>query len=416
MSWRNNGTTAMRWWHFAVCCSLLATLSLPGVASAGQDRFNQARELAFAGDREGAREILRELIEARPNHWDGRILLGRTLAWDKRYDEAREELLVVVRAKPNYSDARSALADVEMWSDHPAAAIAFLDEGLASSPNNENFLYKKASAQRKLGDLGDAMITLDRLLDRNPSHAQGAKMFAGLRERRAKNKFGLGYGYTDVDTLSSAWHGASAQFSRRTGLGSFSLRANWSRRFDRTGKQFEIDAYPRIVDGLYAYVNYGYSADSLYPTHRFGGELYANLPQGIELSAGFRRLQFENSDVTIYTGTVAKYVGNWWISARPYITPKSVGTSRSYALTVRRYFGSRDTFIGLTAGTGSSPGELQDITDLVRLDSRKLGVRVSWALTDMFILKIGARYGWEELIRGRERNQFNAALGIERRF
>lgn len=416
MSSRTNNDVTTHWWTLVACCTLLLALAVPANAGAAQDRFMQARELAFDGDREGARQVLRELLDENPDHWDARILLGRTLAWDKRYAEAREELLIVVRAKPNYSDARNALVDVELWSDHPEVAIGFLDDGLASSPNNEDFLYKKAAAQRQLGMLRDAMITLDRLLDRNPSHERGAKMFASLRVRRAKNKFGLGYGYTDVDTLSSAWHGASAQLSRRTSLGSFALRANWSRRFDRTATQFEIDAYPRIMDGLYAYVNYGYSADKLYPKHRFGGELYANLPKGVELSAGFRRLQFGGSDVTIYTGTVAKYVGNWWISLRPYVTPKSIGTSQSYALTVRRYFGNRDTFIGLTAGTGSSPNDIQDVTDLTRLDSRKLGMRASWAFTDLFTLTLGARYGWEELVAGRERNQFNVALGIDRRF
>jgi YaiO family outer membrane protein len=393
---------------------VVATFAPP--AEATQDQYDQARELAFSGDREGARVVLRELLDAKPNHWDARILLGRTLAWDKQYDAAREELLIVVRAKPNYNDARNALADLELWSDHPAAALAVVDAGLSRDPNNEDFLFKKATAERKLGMLGDARITLDRLLDRNPGHARAASMFASLKVERAKNKFGMGYGYTEIDTLSNAWHGASAQLSRRTGRGSFTLRANWSQRFDRTATQFEIDAYPRIVDGLYAYVNYGYSADRLYPTHRMGGELYANLPHGIELSAGFRRLEFESSEVTIYTGTVAKYIGSWWISVRPYITPKAVGTSRSYAATVRRYFGHRDTFIGVTAGMGSSPGDVQDITDLARLDSRKIGMRMSWAASDLMIIKFGARYGWEEMLGDRERNQFNVAFGIERRF
>jgi len=416
MSLRIDNDNTARWWHTITCLVLLTALAAPGNASAGQDRFNQARELAFAGDREGAREIIHELLATQPNHWDARILLGRTLAWDKRYEEAREELLVVVRAKPNYSDARNALADVELWSEHPAAALALLDDGLARSPNNEDFLYKKAKAQRDLGMLPDAMVTLDRLLDRNPSHTQGASMFASLRVRRARNKFSLGYGYTEVDTLSRAWHGASAQLSRRTGLGSVLLRVNWSQRFGSRATQFEIDAYPRIMDGLYVYVNYGYSADRLYPEHRFGGELYANLPRGVELSAGFRRLQFANTDVTIYTGTVAKYVGNWWISLRPYITPKSIGTSQSYALTARRYFGNRDSFIGLTVGTGSSPGDIRDVVDLVRLDSRKVGMRVSWGVSDLFSLKLGAGYGWEELASGRVRNEFNVAFSIERRF
>ncbi len=399
-----------------LCIALLVAFASPTTALAGQDRYDQARELAFAGDREGARVILRDLLTDSPNNWDARILLGRTLAWDKRYDEARAELQSVVQAKPRYADARNALVDVELWSDHPEQAIAVLDDGLAHDPNNTDFLLKKATAQKKIGLEGDAMVTLDRLLDRDPSNERAAEMFRSLRVERAQNKFGIGYGYTDMDTLSSAWHGASAQLSRRTPIGSFAVRMNWSRRFDSTAKQFEVDGYPRIMNGLYAYVNYGYSADRLYPNHRYGAELYANLPHGIELSGGFRHLVFDNSEVTMYTGTVAKYVGNWWISLRPYITPKSAGTSQSYALTVRRYFGDRDTFVGVTAGGGSSPGELQDVTDLLRLDSRKVGVRVSWAFTDLFILKASARYGWEELINNRDRNELSFALGFDRRF
>lgn len=394
----------------------LALVLLVPAAALAQERYDQARELAFAGDREGARTLLHELLADSPNNWDARILLGRTLAWDKRYDEAREELLYVVRAKPGYSDARNALADVELWADRPEAALAVVEEGLRGDPNNTDFLFRKATAQRKIGELGGAMVTLDRLLDRDPSHARAASMFNSLRVQRAKNKFGIGYGYTDMDTLSTPWHGASAQLSRRTGIGSFSLRMNWSHRFERSAKQFEIDGYPRIMDGLYVYVNYGYSSDRLFPRHRYGAELYTNLPHGIELSAGFRRLEFANSDVTMYTGTVAKYIGSYWISLRPYITPKSLGTSQSYALTVRRYFGDRDTYLGLTVGTGASPGELQDVSDLVRLDSRKIGLRGSWAFTDLFLLKASARYGWEELLGDRERNEISFALGFERRF
>ena len=125
------------------------------------------------------------------------------------------------------------------------------------------------------------------------------------------------------------------------------VRANYANRFREDTAQYEIDAYPRLAKGLYAYVNYGYSSHRFFPKNRVGGELYANLPHGVELSGGFRWLQFESSEVTIYTGTIAKYQGNYWISLRPYITPKSEGTSQSYNLTVRRYFGGPDNYLGV---------------------------------------------------------------------
>ena len=194
------------------------------------------------------------------------------------------------------------------------------------------------------------------------------------------------------------------------------LRANYANRFRKSAKQFELDAYPKLANGLYLFVNYGYSQDSLYPRHRYAAEMYTNFGGGFEMSAGFRRLEFAGSQVTIYTGTIAKYQGSWWLSFRPYITPKREGTSRSYQLTVRRYLGDADSFIGVFGGIGSSPGEVNDVTDLQRRDSWKVGARLDKTLGDMFILKLSARYGWEELFVGRDRRQFGFGVGFERRF
>ena len=67
-------------------------------------------------------------------------------------------------------------------------------------------------------------------------------------------------------------------------------------------------------------------------------------------------------------------------------------------------------------GIGSSPGEVNDVTDLQRRDSWKVGARLDKTLGDMFILKLSARYGWEELFVGRDRRQFGFGVGFERRF
>jgi len=396
--------------------TLLLSLMLPTAAMAMQDRFQQARTLAFDGQRQEARAILQQLLQDKPEFWDARILLGRLYAWDKQYDEAREHLLQVVRAKPGYTDARSALADVEIWSGNYERAVGLLDEGLSSHPTNQDLLYKKALAQRKLGDYSGASVTLEQLHDVNPAHAQAARLYASMREQRRRNKFSLNYGYTDINRLADPWHIGSVQVSRRTGIGTVVGRYNYTNRFGRSAQQFEIDAYPRIVNGLYAFINYGYSDDSLFPQNRYAAELYANLPGGIELSGGFRYLDFRSSKVTIYTGTLAKYLGNWWLSFRPYITPKAIGTSRSYQFTARHYFGDADNYLGVTGGVGSSPGELLDVTDLVRTDSWKVGLRLQKSLGDAFLLKLSGRYSDEDLISGANRRELGFGIGFERRF
>lgn len=405
-------TRVVRW---AGTVALVVTLALPVTALAQSD-FDRARELAFAGSRDEARTLLMELLEERPEHWDARILLGRLYAWDGRYQEGREHLLVVVRAKPDYADARVALADLELWSDNPERALEVLEEGLRREPTRQEFLLRAARAQKDVGELERAAVTLDRLLDVNPSHGDGQRLFRSLRRDRMRSKMGLSYGYTGLDDLDRPWHEASFQLGTRTGIGTVIARVNWANRFERNTAQYELDAYPKLFDGLYLYLNYGYSPFALYPRHRMGAEAYVNIDGGIELSAGLRHLKFESRDVTIYTGTLAKYQGSWWIAFRPYITPKDLGTSRSYQVTVRRYFGNADSYLGVIGGIGSSPGEFTDSTDLLRNDSWKVGLRGQVPLGDVVLLKYSGGYGWEEFTSGRERRSFSFNFGFERRF
>ena len=132
----------------ALAAVALATAATP--AAATDDRYDRARQLAFSGERDAARELLTELIAERPEHWDARILLGRLFAWDKRFDAAREQLLAVVRAKPHYTDAISALLDVEIWSKNWQRALEFADQGLAQRPTDQEFLYRQSVAHGQL--------------------------------------------------------------------------------------------------------------------------------------------------------------------------------------------------------------------------------------------------------------------------
>jgi tetratricopeptide (TPR) repeat protein len=123
-------------------------LSVVGLSQAeGIDGlYAQARELAFNGKRQAARDICTSILEKNPNYHDARLLLGRLYLWDWKYELARAELTQVLTLKPAYADARDALIDVELWSDHPEAALPLCEEGIHLDPSYKIFYYKKAKA------------------------------------------------------------------------------------------------------------------------------------------------------------------------------------------------------------------------------------------------------------------------------
>jgi YaiO family outer membrane protein len=140
-----------------------------------------------------------------------------------------------------------------------------------------------------------------------------------------------------------------------------------ARRFETNGTQFEVDAYPRISENQYLYLNLGLSNSSIYPAQRGGFELNTSLPKAFEASLGFRVLHFSGSKrVIIYTGSLGKYVGNYWFSLRPFVTPNENDASFSVYFLTRRYFTDPENYIGVRLGIGSSPDERLKIIQTIQ--------------------------------------------------
>ena len=142
-------------------------------------------------------------------------------------------------------------------------------------------------------------------------------------------------------------------------------------RFGLADRQVEVEFYPTLRAGTYAFVGIGFGADKvLYPEHRVAFDLYQGLGHGFEVSAGYRRLQFaETTD--IYATTLTKYVGNWMVTGKVYHVPAGgAGGSWSYHGQARRYFGAQGTsFMGGAYSHGFSREEPRGTGDLLRVDA-----------------------------------------------
>ncbi|MDE3151771.1 MAG: YaiO family outer membrane beta-barrel protein, partial [Gemmatimonadota bacterium] len=123
---------------------------------------------------------------------------------------------------------------------------------------------------------------------------------------------GIDAAYTSFSGGYDAWQFVSVSLANRSAWGTAIGRVNYANRYATGGLQVEGDLYPRLGPSTYLYLNLGYSGSSVFPQWRSGAELFQSLPDAWEASAGYRQLRFNGAPVTLLTGAVGKYAGNYW--------------------------------------------------------------------------------------------------------
>ena len=366
--------------------------------------MTRARTLATSGHRPEALSLMKERLEQDPGDNEIRVFYGVVNSWEGNWDESREALTQVLAANPTHSDALPALINTELWSDHPQRAEELAREATQRMPENLGFLLLHARTLRELNRNREALATLDALLAKDPGNEDALQL-----RRRMQDTTGLWYAevthyYNWFSSDQDGQHETSLQLRRGdTPFGSIIGRFSNARRFGDNSNQIELDAYPSIRPGTYAYLNFGGSPDAnLYPQYRVGFDVYQSLPKSLEVSGGYRRLSFSNSAVNIYTAWVGKYYGDWLFGARTYLTPDdATGLSRSVTLLARKYFGSDGLFdyIDFRAGTGVSLDQIRTTNEIAQLNSKSFRIQMNrtvsrhWAFDVLFSLNRFDRAG-----------------------
>lgn len=404
-------------------CVLLVFILIAGLSvSSFAQTFEEARNLAFNGERAKARQICRAILSQGFDS-DVALLLGRTYAWDGKYDSTRIILNEVLTRNPENMEALDAFADVEFWSDNYEKAIEYCDLALKKDPMSEPFLIKKAKILHSSEKYDEAVYVLEDFIEKNPAHAEAFLKLQEYRPDVLKNTVRLSY---TVDYFNKAfnrdpWQIAALSYARKTKLGKVIARVNLANRFGSTGFQYEMDAYPKISENNYAYLNYGFSQSSVFPENRMGLEWYHNFPKSYEGSIGMRMLFFSSSTVDIYTAYIGKYVGNYWISLRSFVTPGTDGTSVSCLFLMRRYFSDPENYIGLRLGYGVSPDDNRNLVDLdlksrLTLNTRSVRLEYNHLFSRVWILNTGAVWGNEERQSGSFSGYYTFDISFSRLF
>lgn len=384
-----NPVTAPLW----TAAALGLLLCVPGwsVEPAG-DPVARARDLAVHGHRVEALQLLDQRLAEKPADSDARVLHGIILSWEGRFTEARSDLRAVLAAHPDHGDALPALINVEMWSDHPERAEQLAQDALSRHPKDPDLLLARAKALRALKRSREALQTVRELLAVDPGNAVAAQLEEGLSTSLQHWMASIDHSTEWFNDGRSPWQETQVQMEGSTSAGSVLARFSRADRFSETSQMVEIDAYPHFRDGTYAYINIGYSPDAvLYPRYRVGGDLYQMVGYGVELSGGFRELNF-GTNVHIYTASVSKYLGDWMFTSRVYLTPDLAGTSHSEQFQVRRYASNGIDYWGVRYGYGSSPTEVTNLTDIQILNSSSYETEIYHTLNRR--LKVLGRLGY----------------------
>ena len=317
----------------------IAVILVARTASAQNDVIAIARATHSSGQRPQALALLQGHLTSAPRDVDARLVYGLMLSWDGRYDEARAELQRVLTQTPEYQDAKVALMNVEWWSGRTVQASELATQILA----------------------------------RDPGHPQARVMRQRFDARSRPWRVSTWFSQDSFNDGGAPWREFEASIGRETPVGSVLFRATNASRFGYRDQLIEVEAYPRLRTGTYAFVAVGAGTRrDLFPEYRAAFDLYQSLGRGIEVSGGYRRLQFA-SPVSIYVTSATKYVGQWALMERVFFVPGDESNSWSFHTESRRYLGSAGTsYLSGTYSHGFNREEPRGLGDSIQLRSNTL--------------------------------------------
>ena len=235
------------------------------------------------------------------------------------------------------------------------------------------------------------------------------------------NEVGVDGALSYVSDLASYWSYSSLHYYRLTDRGTFGGRINSARRFSTTAVQYQAEAYPVFSNGVYAAFNLAYAntSQTLFASYQYRAEGYFPLPYNYEYSLGqggqfFPR--FSDKRIYLFTGSIGKYIGDYFVWARPYYyTPQS---NFLYEVGLRRTFVDPNQFVSVRLNTGHLPdiGDLPPLDNIITVSQTAIAVGGQLPLRNNFFVKADVSYAHQKYPADLVRNITTLYLSVFVRF
>jgi len=324
----------------------------------------------------------------------------------------------VLSANRRDTTAWLGLTNISYERGQYAEAVAYADTSLELYPLQADMLLKKASAQEQLKQYDSAANTAGIVARQYPDQKRYTDFAAYLKGKTFKNQLGLSYLNSHIDSTQSS-NIATLQYTHFYKKFSLTGRLNFAGRSYGTGLQLELESYVNHSATWYSYVNVGVANELVFPKYKAAYSLFHNFKHGWEAELGGRFLNFDSVSSVSAVGSVSKYLGDFWISAKGYaifISGKQYGAVN---LTARQYLNNKTDFFYAVIGYGNSPDDYTrtyQFTDNIHYETYSIGAGYQKMFNYRNVVSLNANWYNQKRAEGSYRNQYDIYLTFLRKF
>ncbi len=374
--------------------------------------FILVQAYAYSGQRDKALDLLEKMLVTCPENLDLLLFRSRVQSWNRDFDRAESGYEKVLGADPENIEAMTGLAEITSWKNEYGDAILKYRRILQKDPDNADIYFRIGRVYQWEGNYQKAKENFRKAVQFDPEDENFRQALKNAHPVFNKN-YELRYQYMNEGFSDGRdnYIDHFLYFSIRVSpaIGTFQLKFNQTDRLTQRDVQYGFEFYPHLWHKAYGCIDFSYSPEAVhFPRTSYLFELYQALPPSIEVSLGYRRMNFEDRGVSLYLGSVGYYVGNYYPFLRWYYAPEDNGAGFSWIMNVRRYF-SDDSYVALGYGQGSRPFEIATIEDISVTKSWIFLAEWEWHFFRSVRLKVQFLHRSEEA--GPSRNSIFVATG-----
>lgn len=382
-----------------------------------QLQFDIAKEKAALGDYQSSISLLRQLLDNYPENEEYALYLGRVYSWNQDFPSAIAVLEPLINQPHPNPEAREVMVSVQLWAGNYEEAIRAADNAL-DGEKWEFYQLQKTKAYIGLGEDKQALKVLEALLSENPDNEDALYLQSEIFRKKPQH-LSLSYLNTSFSQPGSPpRHLASLEYKRNLGSVPVLARLNYGHLHGQNGGLFEVDAYPKISQRSYLFINVGAALDSpIFPKFRAGLEYFLGLGHGLGASLGSKYLQFEADNIVIFTGELSYHTSNnlrW--TYRPYLSQAENSWNLSHGIALKVINPLRERFWQFDLQYGSVPYTAYTSQDFRNLNTFRAGVQYQFRIGGKLLVQPVFMYEYEEYQPSNFRNGFHTQLITTLRF
>lgn len=343
------------------------------------------------------------LLKKHPNDADAQLFIALSYYQLKNYSKAESNFKSILKTYPHYKDASLGLIRTDIAQKKYDDAIRVIhtsetqypnDPALLNAKNKVNYLRNKNRMIDKPKSKTTTQSELNHGVPQLISTGKAATMaFPTVAPYWELTAYTLN---ASVNTPPNVWDWSSVYLYRKNQYGAFGGAVNYANRFGQSVSQLLLNAQPKITDKLWLDVGYANANNpTLLPDDTIFGEVYGIVGNSVELSLGDSYKKIEHTYFNTYTGSIGKYISNYYFSFRPnHYVPKSGPKSTLYTVRARRYgVDNPAQYFGIGYSAGTSP-DLYDLLTVTffRVRENIIFVEGQQPITNSFAFIYGAGY------------------------